>query len=148
MKLKLQAHNLWDMIEYGDSDFRDDRTALDAICSMVPSEMIPTLAVKETTTKAWEAIKTLCLGDKRRRAVTAQTLRAEYETIKLRDGESIEDFVLRFSGIVQHLTEVGDLEPDAKDVKNYLRVIWPRYKQLVITMEASQSSQLSKSWGH
>jgi hypothetical protein len=50
MKLKLQARDLWDVVEYGDSDFRDDRTTLDAICSAVPSEMIPALPVKETTT--------------------------------------------------------------------------------------------------
>jgi hypothetical protein len=51
--------------------------------------MVTTLAVKETTSAAWEAIKTLCIGDERRRAMTAQTLRAEYETIKFGDGEAI-----------------------------------------------------------
>jgi hypothetical protein len=128
MKLKLQARDLWDVIEFGDDDFRDDRTALDAICSVVPSEMIPVLAVKETTSEVWEAIKTLRLGDERRRAVTAQTLRAEYKTIKLRTGEAIEDFSLRFSGIVQRLADLGDPEPDAKATKKFLRVVRPRYK--------------------
>jgi hypothetical protein len=136
MKLKLQARDLWDVIEYGDGDFRDDRTALDAICSAVPSEMIPALAIKETATEAWKAIKTLRLGDEKRRAVTAQTLCAEYETIKLCDGESIEDFALRFSGVVQRLAELRDPEPDEKAVKKYLCVIHLRYKQLVVTMEA------------
>jgi hypothetical protein len=79
MKLKLQACDLWDVIEYGDGDFRD---------------------LKETTMVAWEAVKTLHLDDERRRAVTAQTLHAEYEMTKLRDGESIEDFTLCFSGVV------------------------------------------------
>jgi hypothetical protein len=136
MKLKLQARGLWDVVELGDSDFCDDRTALGAICSAVPSEMIPTLAIKETASEAWEAIKTLRLGDEKRRAVTAQTLRAEYETIKLRDDESIGDFALRFCGVVQRLAELGDPEPDLKAVKKYLRVVCPRYKQLVVTMEA------------
>jgi hypothetical protein len=62
-------------------------------------------------------------------------LRAEYETIKLRDGEAIEDFALRFSSIVQRLADLGDLEPDAKAAKKFLRVVRPRYKQLVISME-------------
>jgi hypothetical protein len=52
MRLKLQARDLWDVIEYGDGDCRDDRTALDAICSAVPSEMVTVLAVKETTAEA------------------------------------------------------------------------------------------------
>jgi hypothetical protein len=116
------------VIEFGDGDFRDDHTALDAICSAVRSEMVPALAVKETTSEAWEAIKTLRLGDERRRAVMAQTLRAEYETIKLRDREAIEDFALRFSDIVQRLADLGDPEPDSKAAKKFLRVVRPRYK--------------------
>ncbi|KAF8672420.1 hypothetical protein HU200_049631 [Digitaria exilis] len=131
MKLKLQARDLWDVVEFGDGDYRDDRTALDAICSAVPSEMISTLAVKDTAAEAWEAIKTLRIGDARRRAVTAQTLCTQYENIKLRDGEAIEDFALRFSGTVQRLAELGDPEPHGKAVKKYLRVVRLRYKQLL-----------------
>jgi hypothetical protein len=74
MKLKLQAHDLWEVIEFGDGDYRDDNTVLDAICCVVPSEMVTALTVEETVAEAWEAIKTLCTGDERRRAVTAQTL--------------------------------------------------------------------------
>lgn len=97
----------WDVI----GDFHDDRTALDAICSVVPSEMIPTLAVKEMATEAWEAIKTSHLGDEQQRAVTAQMLHTKYETIKLCNKEAIEDFALRFLGIIQRLADLGDRSP-------------------------------------
>jgi hypothetical protein len=136
MRLKLQARDLWDVIEFGDDDYRDDRSALDAICSVVPTEMIPTLTVKDSTSEAWEAIKTLCIGDERRRAVMAQTLRMKYENIKLRDSELIEDFALRFSGVLQLLGDLGDAEPEEKAVKKYLRVVRARYKHLVVSMEA------------
>jgi hypothetical protein len=136
MKLKLQDRDLWDVVEFGDGDYRDDRTALEAICSVVPSEMIPALAVKETTTEAWQAIKTLRLGDERRRAVTAQTLRTKYETIKISGGEAIEDFTLRFTGVLQRLADLGDAESDEKVVKKFLCVVRWRYKQLVVSMEA------------
>lgn len=56
--------------------------------------------------------------------------------LKLRDGEAIEDFTLRFTGIIQLLADLGDPEPDTKAVKKYLRIVRPRYKQLVISMEA------------
>ena len=48
--------------EYDDAEFHDDRNALDAICSTIPPEMVPTLATKVTARQAWEAIKTLCIG--------------------------------------------------------------------------------------
>ena len=100
MKLKLQAHNLWDIIESGDGEFHDDRTALEVICSGVPPEMVPTLATKPSAKEAWEAIRAMRIGDDRVRKSTAQSLRAEYEQIAFRDGESVEDFALRLSNIV------------------------------------------------
>lgn len=43
---------------------------------------------------------------------------------------------MRFSGIVQRLADLGDPEPEDKAIKKYLCVVRPRYKQLVISMEA------------
>ena len=141
MKLKMQARHLWDAIEYDDVDFDDDRAAMDAICSGVPRELIPILLAKESTR---EAIKTLRIGDNRVRKATAQNLRAEYESIALCDGEAIEDFALRMTGIVQRLATLGDPEPDEKVVAKYLRVVRPRYKQLAISIETPLDiSQLS-----
>jgi hypothetical protein len=56
MKLKLQARHLWQAIEDDHVDFHDDRTALEAICSGVPPEMVPTLATKPSAKAAWEAV--------------------------------------------------------------------------------------------
>jgi len=52
-----------------------------------------------------------------------------------RDGESVEDFALRLSNIMQRLAILGDPEPEPKVVAKYLRVARPRYKQLVISIE-------------
>jgi hypothetical protein len=144
MQLKMQARHLWDAVEYDDVDYDDDRAALDAICSGVPGELIPILMAKNSAKEAWEAIKTLRIGDERVRKATAQNLRAEYESIALRDREPIEDFALRLTGIVQRLATLGDPEPDDKVVAKYLRVVRPRYKQLVISIETLLDiSQLS-----
>ena len=46
-------------------EFDDNRNALDAICNVVPENMIPALATKATAKEAWEAICTLRIGDDR-----------------------------------------------------------------------------------
>ena len=79
MKLKMLAHHLWEVVEDDDVDFHDDHSALDAICSGVPPEMVPTLATKPLAKEAWEAIRSMRIGDERMRKSTAQSLRAEYE---------------------------------------------------------------------
>jgi hypothetical protein len=104
MKLKLQARHLWEAVEYPDiAEYGEDRSALDAICSAVPEDMVAVLATKDTAHDAWEAIKTLRIGDDRVRRSTAQTLRAEYESIALRPGEAIEEFALRLTNITQRI---------------------------------------------
>lgn len=135
MKVKLEARHLWEVVEDGGGDYSDDRTALDAICSAVPPEMVPTLATKSSAQEAWEAIKTMRIGDERIRKSTAQNLRAEYEQISFLDGESVEEFSLRLTNIVQRLAILGDPEPEAKVVAKYLRVARPKYRQLVVSIE-------------
>jgi hypothetical protein len=76
MKLKLESRYLWEAIEDEDVDYHDDRSALEAICSGVPQEMVPTLATKPSAKQAWEAIRTMRIGDDRVRKSTAQSLRA------------------------------------------------------------------------
>ena len=120
MKLKMQSCYLWDVIEDEDVDYHDDRSALEAICSGVPQEMVPTLATKASAKEAWEAIRTMCIGDDRVRKSTAQSLHAEYEQIAFCDGESIEDFALRLFNLVQQLAILGDPEPELKVVAKYL----------------------------
>jgi hypothetical protein len=56
MKVNLQVARLWDAIEYGDGDYRDERSALAAILQVVPVEMQASLAIKAMTHDAWEAI--------------------------------------------------------------------------------------------
>ncbi|XP_066320518.1 uncharacterized protein [Miscanthus floridulus] len=69
MKLKMQSRYLWDAIEDEDVDYHADRSTLEAICSGVSQEMVPTLATKASAKEAWEAIRTMRIGDDRRLAI-------------------------------------------------------------------------------
>ncbi|XP_073368075.1 uncharacterized protein [Aegilops tauschii subsp. strangulata] len=103
MKVILQARGLWTVIEIGpcpddDADYRDDRLALEAILRAVPPEMLVTLAMKETAKEAWDSIKTIRLGVDRVRKAKAQSLRREFDDIRFKDGETVDEFALRLTG--------------------------------------------------
>lgn len=137
MKIKLQARCLWAAIEPGGVavELHEDRMALDAICSAVPPEMIGTLATKESAREAWECIRTMRVGNDRIRKASAQKVRAEYESLAFRSDETVEDFALRLTTIVNQLAVLGDPEPANKVVEKYLRVARPRFNQLVLSIE-------------
>jgi uncharacterized membrane protein YgcG len=109
--------------------------AFDAICSAVPPKMISTLATKPSVKEAWESIKTMRIVIDYVRKVSAQKLCREYEQLTFRDGESVKDFAMRLSSLMNQLAKLGDPEADDKIIAKYLRVTRPRYRQLVVSIE-------------
>jgi hypothetical protein len=75
MNVKLKERALWSVIEGGGADQQEEMMALDALCGVVPPEMAPTIAKKETTKEAWDAIATMRVGDNHVKKVMTQQLR-------------------------------------------------------------------------
>ena len=79
MKVKLMARALWAAVDPGGVDPQEDMMALDVLASAVLSEMVAAIANKETAKDAWDAIKTMRVGDDRMRKSTAQHLRRQFD---------------------------------------------------------------------
>jgi hypothetical protein len=133
MKIKLQARLLW--VAVASDDVQVEHMDLDAICSVVPPEMISTLTTKPSVKEAWESIKTMRIDVDRVHKASAQKLRREYEQLTFCDGESIEDFTMQLTSLMNQLVILDDPEADDKVITKYLLVVWPRYRQLVVSME-------------
>jgi hypothetical protein len=108
MKIKLQARNLWEVVETGDVMLQEDRMVLDAITSAVPQEMLALLAVKKTAAEAWEAVRSLQIDSEAVRNVRTQRLRSEFESIRFKEGESVNDFTMRLGSLVAALGTLGE----------------------------------------
>jgi hypothetical protein len=135
MRVQLQAQHLWDVIQYGAEDDGDDRAALAALLRAVPPELVRTLAVKDCTKTAWEAIKTMRLGCERVREAKAQTRRREWEHLRFKAGETIEEFAIRLTAIVNDLELLGDPVDEYKAVFKYLRAVPRKYRMLAMAIE-------------
>jgi hypothetical protein len=92
MKVNLQATRLWDIIEFGTSDYRNHRSALAVILHAVPLEMQAGLVVKSMLHKAWEGIGKVLVGMDRVKEVNTERLRQEFGDITFKPGETVEDF--------------------------------------------------------
>jgi hypothetical protein len=136
MKVILQVRHLWDVIDTGVGEYDDDRAALEAILRAVPPEMIPMLAVKDTAKEAWDAIKTIRVGADRVRDSKAQNFRKQYEDLRFKSGESVDDFGLRLQELVHQLDIHGDPIDDKKVILKYLRIVPKKYKQMARSIES------------
>jgi hypothetical protein len=96
--------------------------------SAVPLEMVSAVASKDTAKAAWETIKTMRIDDDRVREVAAQHLLRQFE-------ESIEDYSMRLSGMVQHLATLGETVAEQKVVGKFLHSVPHKYKQIVVVIQ-------------
>jgi hypothetical protein len=55
----------WEAVHVGGIDYNDDRRALEALCTAVPTKLGASLANKVMTKLAWESITMACIGGDR-----------------------------------------------------------------------------------
>jgi hypothetical protein len=137
MKVKMQARNLWDAIEPGGVSLQEDCMALDAITSVVPSEMVASLAAKATALEAWNAVKERRVGSDQVQKMEAQRLLRQFENIRFNDGEGVDDFTLRLQNIVAALETVGETIPPRRVVEKLLRVVPKSLRQVAIAIQVT-----------
>jgi hypothetical protein len=137
MKVKMQARNLWDAIEPGGVSLQEDRMALDAITSAVPSEMVASLAAKATALEAWNAVKERRVGSDQVQKTEAQRLLRQFENIRFNDGEGMDDFTLWLQNIVAALETVGETIPPRRVVEKLLRVVPKSLRQVVVAIQVT-----------
>jgi hypothetical protein len=135
MQVNLEAQGLWDAIDPGNVDRREDRLALAALLRTVPSEMRSIIAVKKTGKEAWEVIKTMRQGAERVKAANAQKLLRQFENIRFKEGEAVDDFAMRISGLATNICVLGESLDEVRVVKKMLRVVPAAYKQIALSIE-------------
>ena len=139
VKVFMQAHGIWEAVEPKDPEAvieeKKDKLALAAIYQCIPDDMLLTIVEKTTAKGAWDAIKTMCLGADRVRKAKVQTMKAEFESLRMTDGEALDDFCMRLNALVTKIRELGEDMAESYVVKKLLRAMPPKFLQITSTIE-------------
>jgi hypothetical protein len=119
-----------DMIEY-----HDDWLAFTAILYAVPLEILASLATKRSAQSAWEAIKSHRIGVQRVRDANADQLRKEFDHIRFKDGESVNDFSMHLTRLTNNIVVLGGKITKPEIVKKLLHVALEALEQVAILIE-------------
>ena len=71
-------------------------------------EAFPRISSASNTHEAWEVLKKEYMGDKKVIFVKLQTLRRDFETLIMQEKESVQEFLTRVSGIVNHMKSYSE----------------------------------------
>jgi hypothetical protein len=135
MKVKLKARTLWSIIEGSSADQQEDMMVFDALCGVVPPEILPMIAKKDMAKEAWDVIAIMRVGDDRVKKVMMQQLRWKFDLTTFDDGDTIEDYALCLSGMAAHLAMLGEEVKDSEIIVKMLRSLPPPFKQITIAIK-------------
>jgi gag-polypeptide of LTR copia-type len=77
-------------------------------------------------------------GADRVKQVRLQTLRGELESMKMKESESVSDYITRVQAVVNQLIHNGEALTDARVVENILRSLTDNFENVVCTIEESK----------
>jgi hypothetical protein len=135
MRVALRAERVWEAIEHTDVDFEVDHEALLGIYSAVPDSVMSLLAGHDSAKAAWDAIKVANVGHERVQEASLQSMRLDFEELKMGDSEAVDAFAQRINTLVSGLRSLGENVPDLRVVLKFLAVAPARFMQIVTSIE-------------
>lgn len=139
MKDFMQAHGVWEAIEPKDPkavvEDKMDKRALAIIYQGISEDLLLSIADKTSSKDAWEAIKTVHLGAEKVKKAKAQTLKAEFESLVMKETEQLDDFCMRLNGLVTNIRALRETIEEAYVVKKILRAVPAKFLQIASAIE-------------
>ncbi|KAH0632793.1 hypothetical protein KY284_035579 [Solanum tuberosum] len=162
MRTHLKAEGLWTIVANGfeependgeltttemknlEAKYRQDAKALNKIQMGVSRAYFAKNATCETTKEAWESLETEVYGDEKVRTINLQTLRREFQNLKLIESRKIDEYCTRVMNIVNKMRNHDDTISDQQVVEKILISVTEKYEYIVaITEETKDLSKLS-----
>ncbi|XP_074336837.1 uncharacterized protein LOC141674009 [Apium graveolens] len=140
MKVFMQAHSVWETIEPKDPkatkvDEKTDKIAMAMIYQGIPEEILLSVAEKKTAKEVWKGIKTMCQGVDRVKKARTQTLKVEFESLSMKDSESLDDLCMKMNGLVTNIRALGEEIEETYVVKKLLRAVPAKFLLISSTIE-------------
>jgi hypothetical protein len=97
-----------------------------------------------TSKQAWDILKTSYQGNDRVKIVKLQSLWTQFETLRMTESETVDQFMTRVMGIVNQIRLIGETITDQRIVEKILRSLPKKFEMVVTTiLESKDLSRFS-----
>jgi hypothetical protein len=95
--------------------------------------------VEDATSKvAWDTLKTIFKGVDRVKKIHLQSLRAEFETTHMNEGENVSDYYSRLLVIMNEMKRNGEKLEDVRVMQKILQSLTLKFEHMVMAIEESK----------
>ena len=137
MKIMLKVHKAWDVIAQGTQEIEKNDMVIALIFQLIPETLVLQVGDIDNAKKVWEAIKARHMGADRVKEARLQTLMAEFDRLRMKYNDTIDNFVGKLSEIASKSNTLGENIEESKLVKRFLSSL-PRKKYIHIVASLEQ----------
>lgn len=137
MKIALKVSEVWETIDPGTKDEKKNNMAIAFLLQSIPETLVLQVGDIDTAKAVWEAIKARHVGAEQVKEARLQTLMAEFDRIKMKDGDTIDIFSGKLSEIAYKSASLGETIEEPKLVKKFLKSL-PRKKYIHMVASLEQ----------
>jgi hypothetical protein len=158
MRSFLQAQECWDPVDHGyvEPDPADlsamtnqqkiaqatqrnrENKAKFWIQNSVDDSIFSKITGAGTSKQAWDILKSSYQGNDRVKTIKLQTLRMQFETLRMTESENVDQFMTRVMGIVNQIRLTGETITDQRIVEKILRSLPKKFEMVVTTILESK----------
>ncbi|XBI14374.1 hypothetical protein VPH35_140971 [Triticum aestivum] len=135
MKIILKPMGVWSSITGEDVDEAKDQGAMAAISQSVPDDVMMSIVEYESAKEAWDAIRTMRIGDERVVQARISHLTRRFERLTMEDGEEVGAFGRRLTALVGEIRALGENLQEHAVVKRLFAAVPDRFLPIIGTIE-------------
>ncbi|KAL4581072.1 hypothetical protein LXL04_017280 [Taraxacum kok-saghyz] len=122
---------------YEENKLRDLK-ACNYLFQSIDKSILKTIQQKDTAKQIWDAMKLKFRGNARVKRAQLQRLRRDFETLEMKGGETVTDYLGRVMVISNDMRNAGEDMSDVKIVEKVLRTMTESFNFVVCTIEESK----------
>ncbi|GJR77107.1 putative zinc finger, CCHC-type containing protein [Tanacetum coccineum] len=116
-------------------DEKKSKQALAFLFQAIPEDMVLQMASYTDPNQVWDGLKTCFLGVDRVRTARLARLKRELESLRMKEGESVDDFASKLTGLASKARSLGYELEEVDLVKRLLDSMPKSFLQIVASIE-------------
>lgn len=117
-----------------------DLKAKNHLFQAIDRSILETILCKDTSKQIWDSMKKKYQGTTKAKRALLQTLRADFETLQIKMGESISDYFSRTMSIANKMQIYGEKMEDVTIIERILRSMTSKFNYVVCSIEESKDT--------
>ncbi|KAH0709684.1 hypothetical protein KY284_011111 [Solanum tuberosum] len=119
-----------------------DLKAKNYLFQAIERSILETILSKDTSKQIWDSMKKKYQGSTRTKRQQLQALRSEFDTLRMKSGESVSDYFSRVMTVVNKMRIHGDKSNEVTIVEKILWTMTPKFNFVVCSIEESHDIDL------